>query len=73
MTSAASQQHLQNTGQPLLAPIQDIPHRSNRLVQILRDALGGNSVATMVCCLNSAAAGEERVRLLHRPDDDHSG
>lgn len=55
MTSAASQQHLQNTGQPLLAPIQDIPHRGNRLVQIMRDAVGGNSVATMLCCINAMA------------------
>jgi hypothetical protein len=35
-------------GGPVGAPRPDIPHRNNRLIQLLRDALGGNAKAAMV-------------------------
>jgi hypothetical protein len=53
MLSAANQQQIQSTGHPLSIPMTDIPHRHNRLVQLLREFLGGNCKTTMLCCVNT--------------------
>ena len=39
----------------------DIPHRHNRLVQLLRDALGGNSKAVMLCCADAQHSTVDEV------------
>lgn len=53
MLSAANQQQIQATGHPLSVPMTDVPHKHNRLVQLLRDFLGGNCKTTMLCCVNT--------------------
>jgi hypothetical protein len=53
MLSAANQQQLQATGHPLSVPMTDVPHRHNRLIQLLREFLGGNCKTTMLCCVNT--------------------
>ncbi|CUI14168.1 kinesin-like protein, putative, partial [Bodo saltans] len=53
MLSAANQQQIQATGHPLSVPMTDVPHRHNRLIQLLREFLGGNCKTTMLCCVNT--------------------
>lgn len=52
MLSAANQQQIQATGQPLTVQIADIPHRHHRLIQLLKEAIGGNSKTLLLCCVD---------------------